>query len=110
MLNKNELQKQIQSSLEKNFKKACARAVEKLMPIPTENGKKRTEDFAETFTKIIADNLSVSLAEAIDYYVKNIELHGTVITVGSPTTQTALINCTPNPTVNGTVPNTLKIT
>lgn len=110
MLNKDELRSQIQSSLDTHFKAACEEAVAKLMPRPTKNGNKRIKAFAESFTNIIAENLSTCLAESIDYYIRNIELHGTVVTVGSPTTQTAIINCTPTPTINGTIPNTLHIT
>lgn len=109
MLNKSELESQIKSSFDEHFKNACEQAVAKLMPVPTKNGEKRIKEFAECFTKIIADNLSTCLAEAIDYYVKNIELHGTIITVGSPTTQTAKIDCTPNPTANFAIPNCLGI-
>ena len=109
MLNKSELESQLKSSLHEHFKNACEQAVAKLMPVPTKNGDKRIQEFSECFTTIIEENISTCLAEAIDYYVKNIELHGTVITVGSPTTQTAKIDCTPNPTSNFAIPNCLGI-
>jgi hypothetical protein len=49
------------------------------------------------------------MAQAIDYYTKNAQIFGTVITMGSPTTQTAMINSTPMPATNGSIPNTLGI-
>lgn len=109
MLDKDELKKQIYSAFNDHFKNACKEAVAKLMPVPTKNGDKRIEDFSEAFTTIISDNLSVALSEAIDYYVKTIELHGTIITTGSATTQVAKIDCSANPSVNFVTPNKLGI-
>jgi hypothetical protein len=53
----------------------------------------------------LADNI----ANAIDYYIKNMAITGTIITVGSPVTQTAVITSMPTPVANGKVPNTLGI-
>lgn len=109
MLDKDQLETQLKSSLHEHFKNACEQAVAKLMPVPTKNGDQRIKEFSESFTTIIEENISKCLAGAIDYYVKNIELHGTVITVGSATTQTAKIDCTANPTANFVVPNAVGI-
>ena len=46
---------------------------------------------------------------AIDYYVKNISISGTVLTTGSPVAQQAVIIPAPTPVVAGVIPNTLKI-
>lgn len=72
-------------------------------------GDQIAETFANQFDDIVSDALGEVIAEAIDYYIKNAEIFGTVITVGSPTTQTAQINGMPTPLLNGSVPNTLGI-
>ena len=59
---------------------------------------RRKEDF-DLFSRIVTAG----------YYVRNIEISGTVITVGGPMTQTAKINGMPTPILNGVVPNTLGI-
>ena len=64
---------------------------------------------AETFDDLVTEPLAENLANAIDYYVKNIAITGTIITSGSPVTQTAMISSMPTPVINGKVPNTLGI-
>jgi len=49
------------------------------------------------------------LAEAIDYYIKNADITGTIITVGNKFTQTAKINPPGTPVMGGKIPNTLGI-
>ena len=46
---------------------------------------------------------------AIDYYVKNMNITGTIITAGSPSTQVAKISPAPTPITGGKIPNTLGI-
>ena len=57
----------------------------------------------------IVKQLAQLIANAIDYYVKNISITGTIITVGSMVTQTAMIAPAPTPVVAGAIPNTLGI-
>ena len=64
-----------------------------------------------TFTEM--NDQSEKIADIIDQYVKSMCIYGTVITAGSPVTQTALIN--PGGVVNianpvaGKIPNILGV-
>lgn len=78
-------------------------------PNKSDIGEKQAEQIAETFDELVSEPLADNLANAIDYYVKNIAITGTIITVGSPVTQTAVITSMPTPVANGKVPNTLGI-
>ena len=49
------------------------------------------------------------LSSAIDYYVKNITITGTLITTGSPWVHTVSITPAPTPITAGKIPNTLAI-
>ena len=77
--------------------------------VKSDAGDKMAEQIAETFDDLVTEPLAENLANAIDYYVKNIAITGTIITSGSPVTQTAIITSMPTPVVNGKVPNTLGI-
>ena len=55
-------------------------------PNKSDIGEKQAEQIAETFDELVSEPLADNLANAIDYYVKNIAITGTIITVGSPTT------------------------
>ena len=78
-------------------------------PNKSDIGEKQAEQIAETFDELVSEPLADNLANAIDYYVKNMAITGTIITVGSPVTQTAIITSMPTPVTNGKVPNTLGI-
>jgi CHASE3 domain sensor protein len=78
-------------------------------PIKSDQGEKMAEQIANTFDELVSEPLADNLANAIDYYIKNMAITGTIITVGSPVTQTAVITSQPTPVVNGKVPNTLGI-
>lgn len=88
---------------------AFEQAFLELMPEKTDAGSEAAKKFGETVKKLLAEQWAETIAQAIDYYVKNAQIFGTVITVGSPTTQTAMINSTPMPATNGSIPNTLGI-
>ena len=88
---------------------AFEQAFLEMMPEKTDAGSKAAEKFGETINKFLAPQWSKTMAQAIDYYTKNAQIFGTVITMGSPTTQTAMINSTPMPATNGSIPNTLGI-
>ena len=62
----------------------------------------------ETLTEKVIDPLAKRLAAAIDYYVRNANVYGTIITTGSPVTQMAAIS-SPTPLTNGKIPNTFGI-
>lgn len=109
MLNKNKLKKEIQDLCEQLFPEACREALKATYPRQTKAGDKQADKFAKAFTNILAEPFATGLAGAIDYYVKNAQIYGTIITAGSPTTQVASINSTSVPATNGKVPNTLGI-
>lgn len=88
---------------------AFEQAFLELMPEKTDAGSEAAKKFGETIDKLVSEQWAETMAQAIDYYVKNAQIFGTVITVGSPTTQTAMINSTPMPATNGAIPNTLGI-
>ena len=77
--------------------------------VNSDAGDKMAEQIAETFDDLVTEPLAENLANAIDYYVKNIAITGTIITSGSPVTQTAVITSMKTPVINGKIPNTLGI-
>lgn len=79
-------------------------------PENSKSGQDIAKQFGETATELIAEPLSERLAAAIDYYIKSGAIKGTIVTVGSPSTQTAVISPINlgNPTA-GAAPNTLGI-
>ena len=65
------------------------------MPEKTEAGDKMAKDFGETLRSMLAEEWATTIAQAIDYYVKNADVHGQMMlvgipTVGSPTSHTSL--------------------
>ena len=46
----------------------------------SELGKSRAKAFADTFDELVSEELAKLIASAIDYYVKNISIFGTIIT------------------------------
>ena len=75
----------------------------------SELGKEKAKEFAETFDELVTEQLAKLIANAIDYYIKNISITGTIITTGSPVTQMAVIAPAPVPSTAGKIPNTLGI-
>ena len=79
----------------------------------TTESDKLCKDFADRFDEMVSDQLAERLADIIDKYVKSICIYVTIITAGSPVTQTAPIN--PGGAVNvknpiaGKVPNILGV-
>jgi len=78
-------------------------------PYQGEQNDEKAKTMADAFDELVSEPLAEVFANAIDYYVKNMAITGTIITVGSPTTQTAKITSMPTPITNGKVPNTLGI-
>lgn len=109
MLNPDTLEKEIKNALEQYLPDAFEQAAHCLIPNNSEIGDDMCKEFGATVSDILSEPLASSLAAAIDYYVKNISLQGTIITTGSPVSQTAVIVPAANPTVAGSIPNTLKI-
>lgn len=109
MLNPQNLENQIKNALEQYLPPAFENALKITMPIPTEAGDNMCKDFGQAISDQLSGPLASSLASAIDYYIKNISIQGTILTTGSPVTQQAII-MSPSPITNGIVPNSLKIT
>lgn len=79
-----------------------------IQPSKSDVGDEQARQFAETIATVIAPALGERIACAIDYYVKSISIYGTIITAGSPVTQTAVIQ-SPQYLTNGKIPNSLGI-
>jgi len=109
MLNVNGLKEQIMQTIKDVIIPAVKEIELARQPIKTDVGEKQAAQIAETFDELVTEPLADNLAHAIDYYIKNMSITGTIITVGSPVTQTAVITSMPTPVANGKVPNTLGI-
>ena len=103
-----ELEKALTGSVEEVLRSALEEAFKHVLPCTSKAGNKVAKEFGESITKMIAEPLGIRFSNAIDYYIKNADIYGQIITVGSPTTQTAKIE-SPSPLTNGKVPNTLGI-
>lgn len=96
------------------FKEILPAAVEQVMlmtlPGKSNAGDEIAKRCGETFTNLVAEPMAKRIAATIDAYIKSGAIKGTIITVGSPVTQTAVIAPVNlgNPTA-GAVPNTLGI-
>ena len=108
MLNKQTLQKEIQGAIEELLPNALREGLKSTFYRETESGNKMADRFASVVTELFAQPFSEALAAAIDYHVRSANIYGTIITVGSMVTQTAVVN-SPSPLTNGKVPNTLGI-
>lgn len=109
MLKVNDLQKQIKAGLTEIYKPAIERCVLMLFPEKTDVGDNISKDIAEAFDDMTSEAVAEILANAIDYYVRNITITGNLITNGPPTTHTCTITPAPTPITAGKIPNTLGI-
>ena len=108
MLNVDTLEKELKKAFDETFPNAASEASKSTYPKDSELGTEICENFGKVFNDLIAEPLAQRFAAAIDYHVRSATIYGTIITVGSPTTQTAAIN-SPTPLTNGKIPNTLGI-
>ncbi len=108
MLNKTRLKNELKAAFDDIFPGAFEEAYLATMPTLTKEGKDIAKEFGERVNKLISDDLSTAMASAIDYYVRNISISGTLITQGTPVLHTCRIN-SPSPLVNGILINSLKI-
>ncbi len=109
MLNVDGLKEQIMQTIKDVIIPAIKEIELARQPNKSDIGYKQAEQIAQTFDELVTEPLADNLANAIDYYIKNMAITGTIITVGSPFTQTAVITSMPMPVTNGKVPNTLGI-
>ena len=109
MLNPTDLGEYITNSIRTIVCPAIKQCILNSWPEKSDKGDEIAESFANEFDSLVSEELGNAIAQAIDYYIKQIELYGTVITTGTPTTQTAQINGMSVPMINGAVPNTLGV-
>lgn len=109
MLRVGDLESQLKSALGNIIPKAIEQCKLNEYPNESELAKEKAKEFAETFDDLVTEQLAKLIANAIDYYIKNATITGTIITAGSPVTQTAVIMPAPMPSTAGKIPNTLGI-
>jgi hypothetical protein len=109
MLDKSLLKDDFKAAFDDVFSSALEECVTNMMPGKSEEGAKIAADFASTFVELVSDSLATRMSDAIDAYVKCMSIQGTLITMGSPFTQTAQVISLPMPTLNGKIPMTLGV-
>lgn len=109
MLNADVLKNQIKDAIHVTVIPAISEITKISFPEQGKKGDELAEKMANTFDELVSEQLAEIIANAIDAYIKNMAITGTIITIGSPTTQTAQIFSTPSPMTNGKVPNTLGV-
>ncbi|MCH5167433.1 MAG: hypothetical protein J1F35_06010 [Erysipelotrichales bacterium] len=109
MLNKQLLTDKIRESLEEILCPTFETALLEFIPTKSKDGDEKCAKFKECLKENLCGPLATALASAIDMYIKQISIHGIILTQGSPFTQTAVINSGNIPMINGIMPNTLGI-
>lgn len=109
MLKPNVLQQQLADLFHNTIPTTFEQAYLQMLPEKSEAGDKNAKAFGKLIDDMLSDKWAETIAQSIDYYVKNAQIFGTIITTGSPTTQVAMVNSTPMPVTNGAIPNTLGI-
>lgn len=110
MLNVSDLEAELKEMFEDTIPAAFEQAWLEQMPIKSTKGNEQAKRFGQTISDILSPNWATRLAYAIDSYIKTGELYGTVITVGSPVTQTAaLVPLNLGNPMSGLTPNTIGI-
>lgn len=110
MLNLSGLEQDLKSAFDETLPGAFEVALQATFPEKSDAGNDMAKRFGEIINEQVAEPLAKRIASAIDYYIKSGAIKGTIITVGSMVTQTAVISPVNlgNPTA-GAVPNTLGI-
>jgi len=109
MLKPDVLKQQLLDLFNQTIPTAFEQAFLEMQPENTKAGAESAKKFGQTINDLLSEQWATTISQAIDYYVKNAQIYGTLITNGSPTTHVARINSTPMPATNGSVPNTLGI-
>ena len=111
MLNASVLESQLKAAFSKYLKDAIRHCVlqDYCQYGKSKLAEEKAERFADTFDELVSQPLASSIANAIDYYVKNAQIYGTIMTTGGPVSQVAVVNSMPTPVTNGKVPNTLGL-
>lgn len=109
MLNSEKLKAQLKDAMSMTIKPAIEQCFLNMFPETSEIGNSNAKEFAETFDSLVSEQLADLFATAIDSYIRNIAITGTIVTHGTRVMQTAHISSNKVPTVNGKVINTLGI-
>lgn len=113
MLNSSQLKEDLKNTFSQILPNAIEVCMRSTFTEMTDEIDDMCSNFAETFDDIVSDPLAERIADIIDQYVKSMCIYGTIITTGSPVTQTAMVN--PGGTINvanpvaGKMPNILGI-
>ena len=109
MLKPDVLKQQLEDLFHATIPTAFEQAILQMQGERSEAGDAMAKKIGETLDEMLSEKWAETIAQAIDYYVKNAQIFGNLITFGSPTTHTCMINSTPMPATNGSIPNTLGI-
>lgn len=93
MLQPDKLKKQLLDSFDSILPSAFEEAYKATMQLETDKGNELAKTFANTLKDLINENLAEAMANAIDYYIRQVQIDGKcllygVVTAGSPVTQT----------------------
>ena len=91
-LDQGKLKDNIQKAIEDCFQPAFETAFKRTLPSETTEGDEISKKFADVAVEMIAEPFAEQLSAAIDYYIKNADVHGQMMlmgvsTVGGPTSQ-----------------------
>lgn len=111
MLNTNNLAKDIQDIMEDVLEPSIESALRSLAGEESDASIESAKTFAKTLTDMMAKPFADRMAASIDRYIKSGCIYGTIITAGTPITQTAVIapGSALGMVTSGKVPNTLGI-
>lgn len=88
---------------------AIDNALVSALPILYPNASADKDEKMQQFIKTLSEQISVPLSEGImrmmTYVISQISIEGTIVTVGSPTTQTAKLLVAPTPKMCKKTPN-----
>lgn len=95
-LDQGKLKDNIKKAIEDCFHPACENAFKKILPVDSSEGDSDAKNFADIFVDTVAEPFAEQLSSAIDYYVRNADVHGQcmllgVSTVGSMCAQSQVV-------------------
>lgn len=110
MLNSTSLQNELKEIFDDILPDAIEVALNSQLDYKSKDAEDKNKELADHFTDMVSLPLAQRIAGAIDHYIKSGQIYGTIITAGTPITQTAVIAPSPLGMVtSGKVPNTLGI-
>ena len=96
MLDQSKLKDNIQKAIEDTLQPALEAGMKNILPTDTNTGNDVCKKFSDTVIDIFAEPFAEALSSAIDYYIKNADVHGQcmllgVNTVGSMCAQSQVV-------------------